>query len=73
MSQIAVKTKVRILAFVGPTFERDWSETGRIVKHDASWRGREHEIPEGYHTVRYDRDGAVLMIHRQRLMVANDQ
>jgi hypothetical protein len=30
-------------------------------------------LPDGYQPVRYDSDGAVLLIHSSNLMVCNDQ
>lgn len=66
MNTLPVGTKVRILTINGGL---DWSETGRIIRHHASWRGK--EVPAGYHSVRYDSDGGMLMIHRDRLMPAN--
>lgn len=63
-------TKVRILSFVGPTFERDWSETGRILRWTAKM-GPRSSLPKGYHPVKFDVDGATLMVHADRLMAAN--
>lgn len=62
-------TKIRFMTLVGPTFEPDWSETGRICRmskydplHDKGW-----------HIVRFDRDGAQLCVHESRLMPVNAQ
>lgn len=66
----SVGTKVRIACYpLGGS--ADWSEKGKIVRHHRSWKGREHEIPAGYHTVKYD-DGGALMIHESSLMACND-
>lgn len=50
----------------------DWSEKGKIVRHHPSWKGREHEIPHGYHTVKYD-DGGKLMIHESHLQAQHQR
>lgn len=52
----------RILAFTGPTFERDWSETVTIVRADKAWTG--------WWIVRFA-DGAKLCVHASRLMPSN--
>jgi len=63
-------TKVRILTLVGQTFERDWSETGKVTRWTAAMGPRDR-LPAGYHPVRYDGAG-IMMIHESNLMVAND-
>lgn len=70
---IPAGTKVRIVTLVGATFERDWSETGTVLRWNTRVSGPRENLPAGYHTVRYDSDGATLLIHRNQLMVRNDQ
>jgi hypothetical protein len=62
-------TKVRIATMPLDGSGPDWSETGRVMR----WRrsmGKPEQIP-GYHPIRFDRDGATLMVHRRGLMVCN--
>lgn len=66
-AELKPKTRVRLLSFVGRTFERDWSQTGCIVK-------TRHPMPgPDWYPVRFDDSGGVLCVHRDRLMVCNDQ
>jgi len=60
-------TRVRILTLLGATFERDWSETGRVCRVMSYMK----PLPDGYQPVRYDSDRAVLLIHRSNLMPSN--
>jgi hypothetical protein len=62
-----------LLAFVGPTFERDWSEKGTIRKPRVT-KGEGVPGPDWY-IVQFDPEngGGKLCIHRDRIMVANDQ
>ena len=60
-------TRVRILTLLGTTFERDWSETGRVCCVMSYMK----PLPAGYQPVRYDSDAAVLLIHSSNLMVCN--
>lgn len=69
---LATGTRVRIQTLIGPRFESDWSETGRVARWHKSY-GTKDRLPEGYQPVRYDSDGAILMLHRSHLMVCNDQ
>ena len=58
------RQRVHSLAFVGPTFERDWSEKATIV-------GR-HESDGGHwYVIRFD-DGSMISSHASRLMAANE-
>lgn len=62
------KTRVHILAFTGPTFEPCWKEKGTVLKPTKATKP-----PTGdWSIVRFD-DGGTMCIHRERLMVANDQ
>jgi len=65
-------TRVRILSFVGAQCERDWSETGRIGRWHPNWSDKSVR-PDGYFPVTFDSDGARMLVHRDRLMVCNDQ
>ena len=56
---------VRFLSFVGSTFERDWSQTAKIVRHEKDY------LDNGWYIVRFDADGARLCVHASRLMSAN--
>lgn len=69
MTTLKAGTRVRIEALIGPNFESDWSTKGRVVRHHRSWRGKEDQIPAGYHTIKYD-DGACLMVHISSLRTA---
>ena len=67
---IPAGTRVRILGFTMQG-ERDWSETGHVLRwHKES--GPRENVP-GYHRIRFDADKAILLVHRERLMVCNDQ
>lgn len=63
-------TRVRIKSYVGPTFEVDWSEKGTIRKPRVT-KG-ESTVGPGWYIVEFDRGGR-LNVHRERMMVANDQ
>ena len=67
MAPMKPGTRVRILMLVGPKFERDWSQTGRVCRVMSYMK----PLPEGYQPVRYDSDGAVLLIHSSNLMTCN--
>jgi hypothetical protein len=54
---------VRVLSFIG--FERDWSQTAKIVRHDAGFADNH------WYIVRFSTDGAQLCVHADRLMPAN--
>lgn len=57
--------RVRTLSFVGPAFERDWSQTAKIVRHEAGF------ADGNWYVVRFDADGAALCVHASRLMPTN--
>lgn len=67
---IPYNTRVRILSLVGATFERDWSETGITRKPIAS-KGQGVPSPD-WCIVQFD-SGGCLCVHRDRLMICNDQ
>ena len=67
--QLKPGTRVHICAYVGPTFEPDWSEKGTIRKPRAA------NLPmpgPDWYIVEFDGCGA-LCVHRNHLMIANDQ
>lgn len=55
---------VRLLSFTGATFDRDWSQKGTIVRHDAGFQDGH------WYIVKYD-DGGTLCVHTSRLMPSN--
>lgn len=65
---LAPRTRVHILSFVGSNFEPCWKEKGTVLKPTAATKPPNDE----WSIVRFD-DGGTLCIHRERLMVANDQ
>ena len=69
---IPAGTKVRIVTLVGARFGRDWSETGQVMRWNTRQSGPRENLPSGYHRVRYDSDGAILLIHREQLMPRNE-
>lgn len=70
MANLKSGTKVRICAYAGSTFEPVWSETGRVCKPRMS----QLPLPSpDWHIIRFDADGGKLCVHRERLMVCNDQ
>jgi hypothetical protein len=71
MKFIPPNTRVRIETLVGPTFEPDWSETGRTRKSRKT-KGESVPAPD-WSLVRFDSSGASLCIHNSRLMVCNEQ
>jgi hypothetical protein len=73
MTDLRPKTRVHILSFVGDGFEPCWKEKGTVCRPNK--RRGEGTPPglEGWHIVQFDDDGARMCIHRDRLMVANDQ
>ena len=56
---------VRLLAFVGPTFDHDWSEKGTIVRP----ADMPADLPDWY-IVRYT-DGGKMCVHSSRIMPSN--
>jgi hypothetical protein len=56
---------VRTLSFTGHTFDHDWSQTARIVRHEAGF------MDGGWYVVKFDSDGAKLCVHASRLMPSN--
>jgi hypothetical protein len=71
MKIIPPNTRVRIESLVGPTFEPDWSETGRTRKPIKS-KGEDVPGPD-WSLVRFDSTSGSLCIHNNRLMVCNEQ
>ena len=71
MTQLKTGTRVRIETLSGATFERGWAETGRIGRWHPGYTPDKR--PEGYYPVTFDSDGARMLVHRDRLMVCNDQ
>jgi hypothetical protein len=57
---------VRILSFVGETFERDWSQTGRIIRHQTGF------LDGAWYVVKFTDCGS-LCVHASRLMPGNAQ
>ena len=56
---------VRVLSFVGPAFQRDWSQTAKIVRRESDF------LDGNWYIVRFDTDGARLCVHAERLMAQN--
>jgi hypothetical protein len=68
MTVLQPKTRVHVLSFVGASFEPCWKEKGTVLKPTA----RQKPPSSEWSIVRFD-DGGTMCIHRERLMVANDQ
>lgn len=62
-------TRVHVLSFVGPRFENDWSQKGTTRRPRA---GQSVPGPD-WSIVEFDDTGGRLCVHRDSLMVANDQ
>jgi hypothetical protein len=56
---------VRVLSFVGPALDRDWTQTAKIVRREAGF------LDGNWYIVRFDKDGARIGIHAERLMAQN--
>ncbi len=58
------RQRVRTVRFVGPRFERDWSEKATIV-------GRHSDLDGHWYVIRFD-DGGTISSHASRLMADNE-
>lgn len=61
------KARVRILSYVGATFEPCWKEQGTICKPKAG-----QGVPSAeWFLVKFDDGGGMLCVHQSRLMPSN--
>ena len=74
-TEIKAGTIVHVAAFPLSSIGPDWSEKAVVGRVRPEMRARPGEfdaIAKGWHPVTFT-DGGCLLIHRERLMVANDQ
>ncbi|CAB4147052.1 hypothetical protein UFOVP1020_4 [uncultured Caudovirales phage] len=56
---------VRMLSLTGHTFDHDWSQTARIVRHERGFNDGQ------WYAVKFDDGGGKLLVHASRLMPSN--